>query len=66
MTNSFNEKKLQDRNSGTFLTKNIWLLYDQRETFEVILDALREKFNLKIVSDEDDKITIILTQRNNG
>jgi len=66
MTNSFNEKKLQDRNSETFLTKNIWLLYDQRETFEVILDALREKFNLKIVSDEDDKITIILTQRNNG
>ena len=66
MENSFDEKKPQDRNSGTFLTKKIWLLYDQRESFGVILDALREKFNLKIVSDEDDKITIILTQKNNG
>ena len=66
MTNSLNEKKLQDRNSGIFLTKKIWLLYDQRESFEIILDALREKYNIKIVSDEDDKITIILTQKNNG
>jgi len=66
MSELIKEIRPQDQNSGTFLTKEIWLLYDQRESFGVILDALREKFNLKIISDEGDKITIILTKKNNG
>lgn len=64
MTNSLNAKKPQDRNSGVFLTKKIWLFYDQKKGFEVILDALREKFNLLIVNEKDDEVTIILTQKN--
>jgi len=66
MSELIKEIRPQDQNSGTFLTKEIWLLYDQRESFGVILDALREKFDLKIISDEGDKITIILTKKNNG
>jgi len=66
MSELIKEIRSQDQNSGTFLTKEIWLLYDQRESFGVILDALREKFDLKIISDEGDKITIILTKKNNG
>jgi len=66
MTHSLKKEKPQDQNSGVFLTKKIWLLHDQRVPFEVILSTLREKFNLKRVSDEGDKMTIILTQKDNG
>lgn len=66
MENSVNNNKLQNRKPKSFLTKEIWLLYDQRQSFEVILDTLREKYKIKLVSDNDDKVTIILTQKNNG
>jgi len=65
MDNSFNVRKPQELDNNIFLAQEILILYNQRLGLNAVLNALREKYNLKVVSDEDDKITIILTQKNN-
>ena len=65
MDNSFNVRKPQELDNNIFLAQEILILYNQRLGPNAVLNALREKYNLKVVSDEDNKIIIILTQKNN-